>query len=266
MATQLSALRSRRARCPAAAAGTAALLGLLLIALAACSRHEKTTLDVATLGMKFVRIEPGTFAMGSDSRKSFDQGPVHQVTISRPFDLQITEVTQAQWTAVMGSNPSRFQSDALPVEQVSWNDAQEFIGKLNQRDPGKNYRLPTEAEWEYACRAGTTEATYGDLDAVAWNHGNSGDRTHPVGEKQPNAWGLYDMLGNVWELCSDWKGPYPSGAVTDPAGPSSGYFRVSRGGGWFDVRPAVSASFRSSPEPSYRGSSLGFRIVRDDSR
>jgi len=222
-------------------------------------------IDIATLGLTFARIPAGSFDMGSDSSKSFDQNPVHRVTISRSFELQTTEVTQAQWTAVMGSNPSHFQGESLPVDQVSWNDVQEFIGKLNAIDPGKNYRLPTEAAWEYACRAGTTEPQYGDLDAIAWFHANSEERTHPVGEKAPNAWGLYDMLGNVWELCADWKDSYPSGPVTDPAGPASGYYRVSRGGGWFDARPAVNATFRSSPEPTYRGSSLGFRLARDAS-
>ncbi|HEU4886655.1 MAG TPA: formylglycine-generating enzyme family protein [Thermoanaerobaculia bacterium] len=203
--------------------------------------------------------------MGSDSRKAFDQNPVHQVTISRGFELQATEVTQAQWTAVMGSNPSHFRGPRLPVEQVSWNDAQEFIRRLNAHHPGKRYRLPTEAEWEYACRAGTTESRYGDIDAIAWYDANSEQRTHPVGGKAPNRWGLYDMLGNVWELCADWKAPYPAGPVTDPAGPPSGYYRVSRGGGWYDTRQAVNARFRSSPEPVYRGNTLGFRLARDSS-
>lgn len=223
------------------------------------------SVDVASLGLTFVRIPDGSFDMGSESSKSFDQSPVHRVTISRAFELQTTEVTQAQWTSVMGSNPSHFQGESLPVEQVSWNDVQEFIGKLNASDPGIHYRLPTEAAWEYACRAGTAEPAYGDLDAIAWFHTNSEDRTHPVGQKTPNAWGLYDMLGNVWELCADWKDSYPSTPVTDPVGPASGYYRVSRGGGWFDVRPAVNATFRSSPEPTYRGSSLGFRLARDAS-
>jgi formylglycine-generating enzyme required for sulfatase activity len=120
----------------------------------------------------------------------------------------------------------------------------------------------TEAEWEYACRAGTKDTTYGDADAIAWWHGNSGQQTHAVGQKQSNAWGLYDMLGNVWELCADWKDSYPPGAVTDPAGPATGYYRVSRGGSWFDVRSALNATFRSSPESTYRGDSLGFRLAR----
>jgi formylglycine-generating enzyme required for sulfatase activity len=216
--------------------------------------------------MSFVRIPAGTFEMGSDSRRSFDQRPVHQVTISRSFEMQTTEVTQSQWTAVMGINPSHFKGGQRPVEQVSWNDVQEFIRKLNERDPGKNYRLPTEAEWEYACRAGAKESRYGDPDAVAWWNANSGQQTHEVGQKQPNEWGLYDMLGNVWELCADWKSSYPSGTVTDPTGPSSGYYRVSRGGSWFDAAPALNATFRSSPGPNYRGNSLGFRLARGPAR
>jgi formylglycine-generating enzyme required for sulfatase activity len=239
-----------------------------------CKRHRgesssaRTTQDGTTADgklfpdLRFVQIPAGSFDMGSDSAKAFDQNPVHQVTITRAFELQTTEVTQAQWVAVMGSNPSHFKGDDLPVDSVSWNDAQEFIGKLNALDPEKNYRLPTEAEWEYACRAGSKDARYGDLDAIAWWTHNSGQQTHAVGQKQPNAWGLYDMLGNVWELCADWKDSYPVRSVTDPTGPSSGYYRVSRGGGWFDAASAVHATFRSSPEPTYRGSSLGFRLAR----
>ena len=236
---------------------------LLVVMLVACGGEEesKPPLD---LRMTFVRIPAGSFDMGSDSKRAFDQNPVHRVTISKPFELQTTEVTQAQWTAVMGNNPSHFRGGAdLPVEQVSWNDVAEFIRALNERDPGHNYRLPTEAEWEYACRAGTNETRYDDIDAVAWYDANSDQRTHPVGGKQPNAWGLYDMLGNVWELTADWKDSYPAGPVTDPRGPEKGYYRVSRGGGWYDVRSAVNARFRASPEPVYRGSSLGFRLARD---
>jgi formylglycine-generating enzyme required for sulfatase activity len=212
--------------------------------------------------MSFVRIPAGSFDMGSDASASSDQGPVHRITISRAFELQTTEVTQAQWRAVMGNDPSHFRGDDLPVEQVSWDDVQVFIRRLNKLDPQRRYRLPTEAEWEYACRAGTSERRVADLGDVAWWHGNSASQTHPVGQKQPNAWGLYDMLGNVWELCDDWKDSYPAAAVTDPTGPAHGYYKVSRGGGWFDVAPAANPTFRSSPAPDYRGNSLGFRLER----
>jgi formylglycine-generating enzyme required for sulfatase activity len=247
---------------------TSVSLALLFVVLtSACGKRESRapSFDLRALDLKFVRIPSGQFAMGSNSSIAFDENPVHQVTISRAFELQKTEVTQAQWTAVMANNPSHFHGDSLPVEQVSWDDVQEFIRRLNAADPGKNYRLPTESEWEYACRAGSAESSSGDIDAIAWYDDNSEHRTHPVGGKEPNAWGLYDMLGNVWELCADWKASYPSGPVTDPKGPPTGYYRVSRGGGWFDTRAAVTATFRSSPAPTYRGSSLGFRLARDSS-
>lgn len=222
--------------------------------------------DVEALSLRFATIPAGTFQMGSDTSRSGDQGPRHEVTISQAFDLLTTEVTQEQWTAVMGSNPSHFQGHDFPVEQVSAIDVDEFLRRLNGNDPGKNYRLPTEAEWEYACRAGTTDSRYGEADAIAWYHQNSENSTHRVGTKEPNAWGLYDMIGNVWELTADWKDSYPSGPVTDPKGPKTGYYRVSRGGIWFDVLPALTATFRASPDPSSRGNSQGFRLARDASR
>jgi len=170
------------------------------------------------VGMEFVQIPAGSFLMGSDTGTD-DEKPVHQVTISRPFELQTTPVTQGQWVAVMGFNPSEFNmGDDYPVENMTWEDMHTFLKKLNVLDPGKNYRLPTEAEWEYACRAGTTGERYGELDAIAWHRGNSDRQIHPVGQKQPNAWGLYDMLGNVWEWCADGydKDFYASSPATDP--------------------------------------------------
>ena len=141
----------------------------------------------------------------------------HRVTLTREYYMQTTEVTQGQWRKVMGSNPSKFTNcgDNCPVEKVSWEDCQQFIQKLNGMEGTRKYRLPTEAEWEYAARAGTTGAYAGDLDAMAWYDDNSGGKTHAVGGKSPNAWGLYDMHGNVYEWCQDWKGNYPSGSVTD---------------------------------------------------
>ncbi len=193
------------------------------------------------LGVKFVLIPAGTFMMGSpeDEEGRWDTGErLHHVTISKPFYMQITQVTQGQWKKVMGNNPSYFKGDYnLPVESVSWNDVQEFISELNSMEGVDKYRLPTEAEWEYACRTGSTTAyCFGDdprrLGEYAWYFDNSGSETRPAGKKKPNAWGLYDMHGNVWERVQDWWGKYPSGSVTDPEGPSSGSDRVRRGGCW----------------------------------
>ena len=219
-------------------------------------------------GMVFVDIPGGSFMMGSPSNESNRESDEnqHRVTLSG-YQMMTTEVTQGMWKAIMGNNPSNWKGDNLPVEQVSWNDCQEFIKKLNQRDPGKNYRLPTESEWEYACRAGTTTRFYSgdrdsDLDRVGLYDGNSGRKTHPVGQKQPNAWGLYDMHGNVWEWCQDRYGNYPSGSVTDPPGPSSGSNRVGRGGGWYYDAGYCRSAFRSFDDPSSRYSALGFRLAR----
>ena len=180
------------------------------------------------------------------------------------FRIGKYEVTQGQWKRIMGNNPSRFSScgDNCPVEQVSWNDAQEFISKLN-RQTGKSYRLPTEVEWEYACRAGEQHEYCGssDVDAVAWYDRNSGNSTHPVGQKQANAWGIHDMSGNVWEWVSDWYGgTYPSSA-SNPQGPSSGSRRVIRGGGWNDGPRFVRAAIRDYYSPDYRNSLLGLRLA-----
>jgi len=226
-----------------------------------------------SLGMNFVLIPAGTFMMGSPSdelgrRKDELQ---HKVTITKSFYLQSTEVTQRQWREIMGSNPSRFKDcgDNCPVEQVSWDDAQEFIVKLNEREGTDKYRLPTEAEWEYACRAGsTTRFCFGDdettLGEYAW-YSDTGLRPHPVGQKNPNAWGLYDMHGNVWEWCQDRYGDYPSSPVTDPTGPSLGTFRVLRGGSWGDYGLGADcrSALRLSVSPVSRNYGIGFRVARD---
>ena len=227
-------------------------------------------------GIEFVWIPAGEFRMGSTGRHAdTDEKPVTRVRISRGFWLGKYEVTQRQWQAVMGSNPSRFKNCGrdCPVEKVSWNDVQEFIGKLNGRSGGRRYRLLTEAEWEYAARAGTTTDTYAGeitkptgkdpvLSRIGWYDENSGARTHPVGRKAPNAFGLHDMLGNVWEWVGDWKGEYPGGSVTDPVGSRSGSLRVVRGGGWgTDARGCRSAS-RGGDSPGYRVNVLGFRLLR----
>ena len=219
-----------------------------------------------SVGMEFVWVPAGEFRMGSASPEAPDNvQPVTQVRISRGFDLGKYEVTQGQWEAVMGSNPSHFKECGLdcPVEEVSWEDAQEFIRRLNAVDGAGTYRLPTEAEWEYAARAGTTGDRYAaDLGAIAWYDENSGDRTHPVGQKAPNAWGLHDMLGNVHEWVADWYGGYPGGTVTDPRGPGSGSYRVDRGGGWFYFASNCRSSFRGNDPPGYRSIYLGFRLLR----
>jgi len=217
----------------------------------------------------FVWISPGTFVMGSPSS---EEGRVsdevqHTVTLTQGFWLSDHEVTQSEYQAVMGNNPSYFKGDLnRPVETVSWDEAVLYCQKLTERERAAGritaqqaYRLPTEAEWEYAARAGTTGARYGGLDTIAWWNGNAGNQTHPVKQKAPNAWGLYDMLGNVWEWCSGRYGDYPTGSVTDPTGSPSGSLRVHRGGGWDgDARHARSAD-RSRLDPGYRYYDLGFR-------
>ena len=219
--------------------------------------------------MEFVLIPAGTFQMGSNDSDAYDdEKPVHTVRITQPFYLGKYEVTQGQWQAVMGSNPSRFTGDPnRPVENVSWEDVQEFIRRLNSREGGATYRLPTEAEWEYAARAGTTTRwSFGDdasqLGRYAWYDGNAGGQTHPVGQLQPNPWGLYDMHGNVWEWVQDWYGKYASGTAVDPAGPSSGSLRVDRGGSWVITARRCRSAHRNGVAPGLRDGYLGFRLLR----
>jgi formylglycine-generating enzyme required for sulfatase activity len=212
------------------------------------------------LDSDFVLIKPGTFEMG-DAK----WGPVHKVTLTRAFLMQKTEVTQAQWTAVMGKNPSQFKDcgPTCPVESVSFREVQAFIAALNRRS-GKTYRLPTEAEWEYAARAGTTGdyGTPGDVTRGGWMFDNSAGKTHPARGLLPNAWGLYDMIGNVWEWTSDWYGPYPSGVVTDPTGPPTGKTRVLRGGSWHSSASTSTSAVRGDYPPDSGGVHDGFRLAR----
>ncbi len=221
--------------------------------------------------MEFILVNPGTFMMGSDI-DDHDR-PVHKVILTKPFYMGKYEVTQAQWKEVAGENPSVFKdrplSEKRPVENVSWTDIDEkFLPKLAKLLP-KGYvpRLPTEAEWEYCCRAGTTTVyCFGDdvekLGEYAWYDANAGKETHPVGEKKPNAWGFYDMHGNVWEWCSDWKVPYQAGEATDPAGPGTGTQKANRGGAWLMNHIYCRSARRSLNEPrSTRGGNLGFRIA-----
>ena len=227
-----------------------------------------------SIGMKLRLIPAGEFMMGSPTTESdrIDTETQHRVSITKPFYLGVTEVTQEQYQKVMGKNPSQFKRPQNPVEKVSWAEAVEFCGKLSampaEKAAGHVYRLPTEAEWEYAYRAGTTTAYgFGDdasgLGDYGWFHDNSGSKTHPVGEKKPNAWGLYDMHGNVWEWCQDWYGDYPSGSATDPTGATSGSVRVFRGGGWgINGAGYCRSASRSGNSPEFRGNRLGFRVLR----
>jgi formylglycine-generating enzyme required for sulfatase activity len=260
------------------------------------------------IGMKLVLIPKGTFMMGSPKTEKgrVQDETQHQVTISKDYYLGVTEVTQEQYEKVMGTNPSNFQGNKIegsssnhPVDRVSWEDAVEFCKKLSElpeeKGAGRVYRLPTEAEWEYACRAGSKTAySFGDnsrdLGNYAWFGNNSGSKeldsaailkdtpqrymdtlvsarcaTHPVGEKKANAWGLYDMHGNVWEWCSDWYGGYPKGAVSDPVGPIQGSRRVDRGGSWLLEAARCRLAIRFRRLPSVREYDLGFRVALSSS-
>ena len=277
--------------------------------------QARAELSKRTAAPGYVRINPGRFTMGSPTSEALRSGnetqhevvltrvaqkvaaraalgaratdneTQHEVVLTRAFLMKTTEVTQAEWRAVMGNNPSR-QADCpnCPVENVSWDDAVGYLNKLSAREGleacygsgGKfegldctGYRLPTEAEWEYAARAGTSGPQHGSLDAVAWYEGNSDGQSHPVGTRSKNAWGLYDMMGNVWEWTGDRYSEYPSGKVTDPTGkvtdptgPPSGVYRVGRGGSWSYVAQNARSAFRSYLAPGSRFDDLGFRAVR----
>ena len=225
---------------------------------------------VNSVGIKLQLIPAGTFEMGSNEGER-NESPVHEVKITTPFYIGVTEVTNAQWRAVMGAEPpSKWKDDERPVEMVSWADATAFCQKLTElpkeREVGRVYRLPTEAEWEHACRAGTT-TKWGSgndeetLDDVASFTTNSDSQTYSVGQKRQNAWGLHDMHGNVWEWCSDWYGPYAPEAVADPTGPVGGSYKVSRGGSWNNAAELCRSAKRYSYHPSVRSDSLGFRVA-----
>ena len=227
---------------------------------------------INNLGMELVLIPSGTFRMGGD--KKLEQAedhetPRHLVKISDAFFMGKYEVTQEQWTEIMNHNPSEFKSNNRPVERVSWNDVQTFIQKLNIKEKSDKYRLPTEAEWEYAARAGSKNA-YGFgrdvnvLDQYAWYRKNSVGETHPVGQLKPNAWGLFDMHGNVHEWCRDWfDGRYYSQSPSNaPLGPSSGLAKVLRGGDWGSEDWYCRCASRSLSSPDRRSNRLGFRLIR----
>jgi formylglycine-generating enzyme required for sulfatase activity len=255
-------------------------------------QQAEKSFRIADLGLDMVWIPPGEFLMGTPGKNflmrwfyqarekltkkpnpgnssSDDERPVTWVTLTRPFWLGRTEVTQAQWTAVMGSNPSGFKGESLPVESVSWDDAMEFCRKLTERERAANrlpvghvYTLPTEAQWEYVCRAGATSDYAGDMDAMAWTDDNSGGTTHAVGTKLANAWGVSDMSGNVSEWCLDWYDNYRGGQVSNPRGPLSGTLRVLRGGVWtFPSNHYARVAKRNRDGPGLRVDDLGFRFA-----
>jgi formylglycine-generating enzyme required for sulfatase activity len=224
-----------------------------------------------SIGMQFVRIEPGKFIMGSPKKESWrnsDEGAQHEVEITKPFYLGIYEVTQRQYREIMYENPSFFKmcGDDCPVEKVMWKDVQEFIARLNVKEKTDRYRLPTEAEWEYACRAGSQSAYYfGDdqnqLNDYAWYKDNT-QMTHPIGQKKPNAWGLYDMHGNVNEWVHDWYGKYMDTSTTDPTGQLAGSHKVYRGGSWYNALWDSRCANRGKDKLDNWSQTVGFRLVR----
>ena len=225
--------------------------------------EEKADLG-AGIKLDMVLIPAREFQMGSPESEKYHQDNAlqHEVTLTKPFYMGKYEVTQEQWESVMGNNPSsRTKGAKLPVTNVSWNDCQEFIKKVNAKTDG-GYRLPTEAEWEYACRAGTTTA-YSFGDNLTKSDANiDGDSIKAVGSYRPNAFGLYDMHGNVWEWCNDWYGSLQDGEVTDPKGAATGSSRVLRGGSFINDVSAARSSLRFVGTPTFRGTDLGFRLVK----
>ena len=254
------------------AAGALALVGFFV----ARSLTEKPAQDIAGIqvvpyrpagaskmnpkdGLRYVWVPPGKFTMGCSAGDSDCGGyekPAHQVTITKGFWLGQTEVTQAPYQRVVGTNSSYFKGADLPVEEVSWDQAQAYCQAIGGR-------LPTEAEWEYAARAGSVQSRYGDIDRIAWYYGNSGGHTHEVAQKEANAWGLYDMLGNVWEWTADWYGGYAPGSAVDPAGPVSGQSRALRGGAWNNGPRYARVSYCSRLEPGNRNNNIGLRCARE---
>ena len=237
-------------------------------ATAGMSQAQKDRI-IQNLINNMVYVQGGTFMMGATAEQGSDayddERPVHQVTLPS-FSICRYEVTQEEWQAVMGNNPSNFKGSKRPVENVSWNDCQEFIRKLNTMTR-KQFRLPTEAEWEFASRDGIKSQGYkysgsNNLNSVAWYADNSGDTTHDVGQKSPNELGIYDMSGNVWEWCSDWDGNYSSSSQTNPTGSYSGSFRVCRGGSRRYYAGSCRVSFRDRNTPDYRDDYLGFRLAQ----
>jgi formylglycine-generating enzyme required for sulfatase activity len=247
------------------------VLLIALIALGGCSKNGTSGKQPAagaivknSNGMEFGYVPSGSFQMGSDNGDP-NEKPVHQVTFASGFYLGRYEVTQAQWQKVMGNNPSTFSScgENCPVEQVSWDDTQEFIKKLNAQNDGYQYRLPSESEWEYACRAGATGDNAGDPNSMAWYTSNAGYKTHPVGQKLANAWGLFDMHGNVSEWVTDYQYNNYDGAPTDGSARGKGVSgdRMERGGSWLLDDKHLRSAQRSEAPSDYRWKDVGFRLV-----
>lgn len=232
--------------------------------------QDESDLFLSRIAMQMVSVQGGAFIMGCTAEQGSDcydgESPAHRVSLSS-FSIGKYPVTQKQWREVMGTNPSRFAGcDNCPVENVSWHDAQTFINRLNEKS-GQKYRLPTEAEWEYAARGGNMSRGYrfsgsNTISSVAWYDSNSAKSTHAVGDKQPNELGIYDMSGNVWEWCEDWHGAYSSNAQTNPKGPSSGTGRIARGGCWFNLARTCRVSNRYSSDPNAKERFLGFRVAQ----
>jgi formylglycine-generating enzyme required for sulfatase activity len=218
------------------------------------------TENINGIEIKMVSVPGGTFVMGSptsEAGRDQDEGPPTAVTV-QSFYMSEYEVTQAQYKAVMGTSPSNFKSDDLPVDTITWDNAVQFCQKLSA-GTGRDYRLPTEAQWEFAARAGTTGPWAGDLDAIAWYRGNSESRTHPVGQKRPNAFGLYDMNGNVWEWCESKYKPYPYKGDDGREDLQGNEVRVMRGGSWDNTAASCRSAYRRRVIPDVR--SIGFRII-----
>ena len=252
--------------------------GLLTnILLVSCNTVPEPT-KIVTLPdgneIEFIYIPPGSFKMGSNENeidRHGDEGPVRNVHLTRGFYMGKYEVTQGQWMSVMGNNPSVFKnypdSEKYPVDMISWNKSQEFINRINELDLG-TFRLPTEAEWEYACRAGTNTRYYWGTDSTdwkvydyAWAFSRAEGKSHEVGTKKANRWGLHDMSGNVWEWCQDWRGAYQENDTIDPGGAASGTKKIYRGGSWFNRPSTLRSANRNGHEPDVTGTNSGMRLV-----